>query len=207
MPVDRFYHAPDSIWGFWKITENESQLAAAVPSESLSADIVNLRKRLEFLAGRALIKALLHDWKIPYRGLTKDNYGKPFLVESTVRISLSHSYPYVAAILHRHKNVGIDLEQPKEKLLNIAPRVLHADEMKNAGASIVKHCVYWCAKETLVKIHGKKDLIFSKHLLVSPFELQETGFLVGRILANDVETTIPLEYKVYTNFVVALSRS
>lgn len=207
MPVDRFYHAPDSIWGFWKITEDESSLTADVPVESVSVDIVNPRKRLEFLAGRALIKALLHHWNIPYQGLTKDTYGKPFLVGSTMHISLSHSYPYVAAILHRHKNVGIDLEQPKEKLLKIAPRILREDELQNAGSNIVKHCIYWCAKETLIKIHGKKDLVFSKNLLVTPFDLHKTGLLVGRIVAGNSETTIPLEYRVYTNFVVAVSQN
>lgn len=207
MPVDRFYHASDSIWGFWKITEDESSLAAGVPSERVSVDIINPRKRLEFLAGRALIKALLHNWNIPYEGLTKDTYGKPFLVGSAMHISLSHSYPYVAAILHRHKNVGIDLEQPKEKLLKIAPRVLRDDELENAGSIIIKHCIYWCAKETLIKIHGKKDLIFSKNLLVTPFELQERGFLIGRIVADNTETTVPLEYRVYPNFVVAVSRN
>lgn len=207
MPIDRFYRASDSIWGFWKITEDESHLTAAVPSDSVSTDIVNPRKRLEFLAGRALIKALLHDWNIPYQGMSKDIYGKPFLRESSVHLSLSHSYPYVAAILHRRKNVGIDLEQPKEKLLKIAPRVLRKDELENAGDSVIKHCVYWCAKETLVKIHGKKDLTFSKNLLVTPFDLDKTGFLVGRIVADNTETTIPLEYRVYANFVVAVSQN
>src|SRR5690606_11645385 len=112
---------------------------------------VNPRKRLEFLAGRALIRALLREWNLPYPGLTKDAYGKPFLIGSPLHLSLSHSYPFVAAVLHRHKNVGIDLEQPKDKLLRIAPRVLCADELRNAGNDVVKHCVYWCAKEALVK--------------------------------------------------------
>jgi len=205
MPVERIYTATDSIWGFWRILEEERSLAAEVPLEKMSSVLHNPLKRLEFLAGRALIKALLNKWDLPYPGLTKDPFGKPFLDGSDIRISLSHSYPYVAAILHRYKNVGIDLEQPKNKLLRIAPRVLADAELKDAGENIVKHCIYWCAKETLIKVYGKKDLIFSKNLLITPFSLGSQGHLIGRILANNTETAIPLEYIVSDNFVVVVS--
>ncbi len=201
------YHGPDSVWGFWRVLEDETLLKDAVPFETVPTDVVNPLKRLEFLAGRVLIQALLQQWDIPYQGLTKDSFGKPFLTNSRLRISLSHSYPYVAAILHRNKNVGIDLEQPKEKLLRVAPRILADGELKDAGNNVVKHCVYWCAKEALIKIYGRKDLILSKNLLVAPFRLQEKGYLIGRIIANDTETAIPLEYNIYKNFVVAVSRN
>lgn len=207
MAVERFYHSPDSVWGLWKVTEDEALLKDAVPVETVPADIVNPLKRLEFLAGRALIRSLLQVWDLPYHGLMKDTFGKPFLSNSGIHLSLSHSYPYVAAIVHRRKNVGIDLEQPKEKLLKVAPRILAEGELQDAGDDVVKHCVYWCAKETLIKIHGKKDLILSKNLLVAPFPLREKGDLIGRIIANDTETAIPLEYYVYDNFVVAVSGS
>ena len=206
MPVDRIYNGPDSIWGFWRILEDETSLSEEVPSEKISHSITNPSKRMEFLAGRALIKGLLNKWNLPYQGLTKDSFGKPYLAGSDIQLSLSHSFPYVAAILHRHQNVGIDLEQPKNKLLRIAPRVLSGGELADAGSDIVKHCIYWCAKETLVKIYGKKDLNFSKNLLITPFSRRSRGHLIGRILANNAETAIPLEYIVSDNFVVVVSR-
>lgn len=205
MPVDRIYKAPDCIWGFWRVLEDEKSLATVVPFEKVSDAIANPFKRLEFLAGRVLIKSLLKNWNVDYNGLTKDEFGKPFLADSDIQISLSHSYPYVAAIIHRHKKVGIDLEQPKDKLLRIAPRVLAERELKDAGNDIVKNCVYWCAKEALIKIYGKKDLILAKNLLITPFLLSSEGYLIGRILANNSETAIPLHYIVYENFVVVVS--
>lgn len=205
MPVDHIYSSEDSRWGLWKIVEDERSLAAQVPREEISPTLTNYLKRLEFLAGRALIQALLKQWNVVYRGLEKDAFGKPYLTESDIHISLSHSYPYVAAILNRKRNVGIDLEQPKGKLLRIAPRVLSESELKDAGKDITKHCIYWCAKETLIKIYGKKDLILSKNLNIAPFSLQPRGHLVGRILANNTETAIPLEYIVSENFVVVIS--
>ncbi|HET9487057.1 MAG TPA: hypothetical protein VFO54_06470, partial [Chryseosolibacter sp.] len=111
MPVDRIYSSPEAIWGYWKIEEDERSLALEVPFETIPHALTNPLKRLEFIAGRVLIKTLLDTWETPFDGLTKDEFGKPFLAGSHMKISLSHSYPYVAAILHRHKNVGIDLEQ------------------------------------------------------------------------------------------------
>lgn len=205
MPVDRIFSASDSRWGLWRIEEDEKTLAAEVPHDEVSATITNPLKRLEFLAGRTLIKHLLSEWCLPYRGLRKDAHGKPFLSDADAQISLSHSYPYVAAIIHRSKAVGIDLEQPKTKLLRIASRILAGQELTDAGESVVKHCIYWCAKETLIKIYGKKDLIFAKNLLIDPFPLGNSGLLTGRILAENTETAIPLQYIVSENFVVVVS--
>lgn len=206
MPVDQIFSASDGVWGLWKIQEDETTLAAEVPLDRPPPYVVNPLKRLEFFAGRVLIRKLLDQWELPYHGLVKDSFGKPFLTNSSLQVSLSHSYPYVAAILHRHRNVGIDLEQPKSKLLRIAPRILSTHELSDAGDNVVKHCIYWCAKETLIKIYGKKDLIFSRNLLIDPFDFAQNGFLVGRILAGDTETAIPLEYRVCGNFVVVVSR-
>jgi 4'-phosphopantetheinyl transferase len=205
MPVDRIHSSPERLWGLWKIAEDESSLTGRIPSEEISPALTNGLKRLEFLAGRVLIQSLLRQWDITYKGIEKDVYGKPFLLASDVHISLSHSYPFVAAILHRQKNVGIDLEQPKDKLLRIAPRILSSTELQDAGDNIVKHCVYWCAKETLIKIYGKKNLVFAQNLLVSPFNLAKNGHIIGQIIANNIETAIPLEYIVSDGFVVVVS--
>lgn len=207
MPLENLHKGTNSAWALWKIEEEESVLASAVaPFETAPSNLTNPLKRLEFLAGRVLIKELANVFDLKFHGLTKDEFGKPFLKNHDFQISLSHSYPYVAAVIHRSHAVGIDLEQPKEKLLKVAPRVLHATELQDAGPDIVKHCIYWCAKETLVKIHGKKDLIFAENLLISPFLKEKQGELIGRIIVNTTETTVTLAYFVYENFVVVLNQ-
>ena len=57
-----------------------------------------------------------------------------------------------------------------------------------------------------MKIYGKKDLIFATNLLVEPFPLAIQGRLIGRILAGDKETAVPLEYIVSENFVIVISK-
>ncbi len=95
-----------------------------------------------------------------YFVVKKDAFGKPFLEKYPHHLSLSHSFPYVAAQLNYDQPVGIDLEQPKAKILKIAPRIFSPIELADAGTDVIKHTVYWCAKEAMYKIHGKGNLHF-----------------------------------------------
>jgi 4'-phosphopantetheinyl transferase len=175
--------------------------------ETCPDEIISPQKRLEWLSGRALLKTLVENCGLNYVGIRKDEYGKPFLKEHEFQISLSHSYPYVAAQIHNSESVGIDLEQPKDKLLKIAHRVLSPAEQTDAGENIVKHCVYWCAKEALYKLYGKRGLHFENQLNLEPFVLQPIGDLTGQIKIESQNIKVSLSYivqseyvMVYTNF-------
>jgi phosphopantetheinyl transferase len=141
-----------------------------------------------------------------FQGITKDEFGKPFPIGCDYKLALSHSYPYVAALLDKNESVGIDLEQPKSKLVRIAPRVLDTEELTDAGDDLTKLCIYWCAKEALIKVYGKKDLTLAKNLKITPFQLKQGGDIIGRIIASGIETTIPLQYSVTENFVLVWSK-
>ena len=206
MPLENVHKDANRIWALWKIEENEDALQHMIKEEIAPDSITNPYKRLEYLAGRLLLKHLLTQWDMDYKGIVKDAHGKPFLRDHNIHISMSHSYPYVAAVVDKDQTTGIDLEQPKEKLLKIAARVLNAAELQDASHDITKHCIYWCAKEALIKIYGKKDLILSKNIAILPFLMQKKGFLTGSIIVNGIPNTIPLYYEVYDNFVVVLNK-
>jgi 4'-phosphopantetheinyl transferase len=207
MPLEKIDTINSFTWGLWKISEDERTLANEISSfEKISDSITHSQKRLEWLAARVLAKRITEKLGLIFLGITKDEFGKPYLTSHNYQLSLSHSYPYVAALLHPTQPVGIDLEQPKGKLLRIAPRILEAGELANAGQDIIKHCIYWCAKETLIKVHGKKDLTFAEHLKIDPFDLEKEGDLVGRIIVDGNETKVSLWYSFQENFVVVLSQ-
>jgi phosphopantetheinyl transferase (holo-ACP synthase) len=192
---------PQSAWGLWFISEEEPDLSY-LSYESCPDDIIHPQKRLEYLAGRALMKTLVESVQVSYEGLRKDEFGKPFLKAHPHAISLSHSYPYVAAQIDRHHPVGIDVEQMKEKLRQVGPRVLSPKEIEHAGDNLVKLCIYWCAKEALYKIHGKRNLLFSDHLKIHPFPLQEKGSLRGTIDVAPAAIDVLLGYEVTKEYVV-----
>jgi len=206
MPLKTLVNDNTLAWAVWYIAEDERTLTAEIsPYEAVPQGTSNEKKRLEFLAGRVVLKSLLRQWNLSFKGLTKDEFGKPFFKEHPVQLSLSHSFPYVAAAIHRTRHVGIDLEQPKPKLLSIGPRVLAPEELTDAGSDVIKHCIYWCAKEAMIKYHGKKDLTFAKDLKIESFTRFTHGPMTGRIIATGMTETLSLYYRVYDNFVLVLT--
>jgi 4'-phosphopantetheinyl transferase len=196
----------ESGWAIWFIEESEQELAF-MASEQCPEEIISLQKRLEWLAGRVLIKKLVEHHGLTYLGIHKDEFGKPFLRDLSHHISLSHSYPHVAAQLDLNQSVGIDLEQPKEKLLSIAHRVLSPIELNSAANDLKKNCVYWCAKEALYKIYGKRGLHFSNQLNIEPFEMSLAGLLKGTITVKEQKQSVDLIYRIERDCILVYTKT
>jgi len=195
-----------SAWALWFISEDEQELTSLIKDQP-DATTINAIKRLEWLAGRVLLRQLVEHAGLDYQGTIKDEFGKPFLKNLPHHISLSHSFPYVAAQIDSHYEIGIDLEQPKSKLLNIAHRILSPTELTDAGNDVVKHCVYWCAKETMYKAYGKKGLHFSDQLQVKPFVLLNAGDLYGRINAKETSRDLTMTYIIQPDYVLVHTKT
>lgn len=193
-------------WGLWQIDESEPDLSF-LSFESCPDEVIHPQKRLEWLAGRALIKTLVEKCGLTYEGLRKDEYGKPFLKTHPHSISLSHSFPFVAAQLDASHSVGIDVEQVKEKLRQVGPRVLSPGEIADAGNDLTKLCIYWCAKEALYKIHGRRNLLFSDHLQIKPFVLSAQGKLECIIELPEEKTRVQLGYRVTPEYVLVYTEA
>lgn len=208
MPLEKIVIEKDRAWALWRIAEDETTLAGRLASaESIPDNLTHSSKRIEWLAGRVLISELFNSLSLTFKGISKDDFGKPFPIGYDHHLSLSHSFPFVAALLDKPGPAGIDLEQPKVKLFRVAHRIFHRDELRDAGNDLIKHTIYWCAKEALIKIYGKKDLTLAEHLLIDAFQLAEAGDIRGRIIAGGRETVIPLHYEVYPGFVLVLNRA
>jgi len=205
MPLEKLVVDHKKAWAIWRMTETEEEIMSMSGLGAAPASTTHPQKRMEYLTGRFLTARLMQELNLTYQGMFKDEYGKPFLTNSDYHVSLSHSYPFVAAVIDAESPVGIDLEQPKEKLLRIGPRVLSPHELLDAGQDIVKHCIYWCAKETMIKIHGKKGLLLSSELLISPFQVRGEGNIVGRLIVDGNVTVLPLYYRVTPEFVLVFN--
>jgi 4'-phosphopantetheinyl transferase len=155
------------------ITEDEPTLQAGLlltlsEQEDLAA-ITHPSQRIEWLACRVAIRQLVEAKGVEYRGLHKDAYGKPHLIDLPWYVSLSHTNGWAAAVLHRSRPVGIDIEPIREQFRRVVPRVLSESELAHAAGDPNRLAVYWCAKEALYKLYGKRQLTFREHLLIEPF--------------------------------------
>jgi len=201
MPLKEIHQTgPQSGWAIWHIEENGEQFTSNIIGIP-PVEITHGNKKLEWLAARHLVLSLSNHLGLRYFGIRKDAFGKPFLEKYPHHLSLSHSFPYVAVQIDHDHPVGIDLEQPKNKILKIGSRIFSPVELADAGTDVIKHTVYWCAKEALYKIHGKGNVHFSNQLNVEPFLLQEEGTLKGTIF-SEKKMNVNLDYKIEPDYIL-----
>ena len=177
------------------ITENEPTLRAGLMLTLLEQDDLNgIRhpaQRIEWLACRVAVRQLVERQGLTYGGLQKDEYGKPHLIGGPGEVSLSHTSGWAAAVWHRSRPVGIDIEPIREQFRRVVPRVLSADEIAHANGDPGRLAVYWCAKEALYKLYGKRNLTFREHLYVEPFA-NGADTLIGHVRLPDHEEQLQI---------------
>nr|WP_315455906.1 4'-phosphopantetheinyl transferase [uncultured Prevotella sp.] len=88
--------------------------------------------------------------------------GKPIIED--YHISISHTLGYVAVILSREYEVGIDVEYVSDRVNRISSRFLRDDEV---FTDIIDILTAWCAKETMYKLFSSEHLAL-KDIKVDP---------------------------------------
>ncbi len=191
--------------GLWKIEESElwfiEQMDLFPDEEEMIAKIEGHRK-LEWLAGRWLLH-WMSGRKI--RGAClKDEFGKPYLENSKLQISISHSRKLVA-VMAGPKAVGIDIQLIVPKITRLAHKFLRE---KEAASITEKHQlammhVYWGAKESLYKGYGRKKLEFKDHIKIDPFTFDSNGGdLIGVVSKEEYQQAYWLKYQMIDNYVL-----
>jgi len=189
----------NSFWCLWEISETVDQLRKKIVlSEDGERELENIShsiKKRERLASRCCIQELVKMTGKPYNGIIKDEHDKPHLIDLKYHISISHSFPYAVAILHKMLHVGIDIEKPMERIGRIAHRFLNSSEFSDCDGDIKKLCIYWAGKEAIYKLNGKKGLIFKKDIRISPFILNTQDVIRSEFSLGDDTTKIALNYQ------------
>jgi phosphopantetheinyl transferase len=165
----------------WKIEEPESFFLEKVP---LSREITHPAKRLQHLAGRYLLQYLYPDF--PIRLIQIANTRKPYLPEDPYHFSISHCGNYAAAIISTQKRVGIDIEQPTERILRVIKKFLGESELSlivphNKEQLVKMGTLFWSVKEAMFKWYSHGEIDFREHLLIQgiQFEPQDSGSIEG----------------------------
>ena len=119
-----------------------------------------LKKQMEWMAGRYIIKQMIHslflkDTPLEKINLSYQDHGAPFVTNHPdIPISLSHSNDYtaVACSINPGQTLGIDIEKiykkPDHAFLNTAFTKNEITNMEDDAADIFKH---WTIKEAYLK--------------------------------------------------------
>lgn len=160
MPLYREWSSdPYSLAAIWEIKEPESFF---MEKTGITSDIRNEKKRLEHLAGRFLLKHLEKDF--PLLHIKSDEHDKPRVAHNQFYFSISHSFPYVAAVISPQVECGIDIqvwhphiERLQHKFLSKREQLFFHNEPELITAA-------WCAKEAVYKWQGRRGIEFIEHL-------------------------------------------
>ena len=159
----------------WKVDETEEYLANGI---RLS---MHCQKRFDGMKSqmhrRAFlsIRHLMAHYGYLDTDLFYDKVGKPHLNDGKF-ISITHSHNFTGIIISENKQVGIDIEMQREKILRIAHKFTSFEEyntLANTEAIIRKLTIVWGAKESLYKIYGEQGISFLHHIDVADFSFNE----------------------------------
>lgn len=195
--------------GLWEITEPAEYFLERLKLNEHDHEVLDTIKApdrlLEFLASRYLLRVLIgaeHSLV-----LTKDEYGKPGILDPDCQVSISHCKGYAAAIVsYADKPVGIDVERREKRVMRIRERFLSEREKRLVPANnVAKTILFWSAKETMYKIYGKKQLSFSQNLLLDEPGEGLSGALKGTFAINGTRDDIDVSFVINENYILTFA--
>lgn len=195
-----------AIISLWEIVETEEELLllSSVPSEELEELqlIRNPARRKEKLAVRALLNEIFED-KL-YLG-HHDN-GRPFLQNSVIEISISHTSRFACILTHPEESVGIDIELLSRNFTAVEKKALSPEEIENLSDRDrdLHLAIYWSAKEAVYKRMSRSGIDFAKQIFIKKFNPKDSGELTAIFTDKDGdEQEFDLEYEVFQDHIMA----
>lgn len=151
----------------WEIVEDEDFFSSKLIGRinDVNVDLNSIKSnihRLQYLASRFLITQMVPE-SLPVV-FFKSIYGKLFLKDSDLHVSLSHTSNFVAVAFAK-ENVAIDIEvlnRPIERLKHKFINPIEAAWIKKESDILE----VWCAKEVAFKLYEKKELDFKENLQI-----------------------------------------
>lgn len=157
----------------------------------------HIRRKREFIATRILRRHVLGSQHIQYSSI-----GAPY-IDGVGFISISHSSHLVGLAFNTYYMVGLDLETPRDTILDIFPKFLAPVERYSFDCSNkLEMTRVWSAKEALYKLAGRKKIIFKEELLLSK---NESGEWRGKIINPDHTLSVQLDIFDHQGTVVSIN--
>jgi 4'-phosphopantetheinyl transferase len=158
-------------------------------------DFKNGLRKLQWLASRFLLKYILEAAEFPE--LVYNEYGKPFLKNSSLHISISHTGKFVSVIISDNKT-AIDIEVISPRIEKISSKFMHPSEflMLDENTRTEQLFLHWSAKETMFKWSDENGIDFKNELQISPYKFKTQGILNAGIIRNHERVKLSVSYRI-----------
>ena len=187
----------------WKIDESFESLSEDITlTENCASRVANMKSELH-RCGFMSIRQLMAVAGYTDHDLYYDENGKPHLTDDKY-ISITHSFNF-SAIIISDREVGIDIEKQRLKILRIAHKFTPIEEYRtiaNDDALMRKLTIVWCAKESLYKSFAEKSVSFLQHIDVDEFDLDDKK-TTATVTYGDKEITYKIDYLEFEGFTCA----
>ena len=206
MPLLQKHRSP--LWGIWKIEESWEELLRQSAQQEAYLPFLNQRRsetrKSEWLAVRLLLKELTGtETTVLYR-----DSGAPYLPDSSLHISISHTKGFAAVLLSPDKPVGVDIEYCSERIHRIKSRFLSEDEWNVLGKNPTTNelLVCWSAKETVFKMMEQKTADLQNDIHIIDFKTAyHNGILTVKERLTPRSSVFQVKYMITPDFVVTRS--
>ncbi|MFN5135396.1 MAG: 4'-phosphopantetheinyl transferase family protein [Chitinophagaceae bacterium] len=190
--------------GLWRIEEPEEFFLAKVP---LKRDVTHPHKRLQHLAGRYLLPTLFEEF--PLEEILIADTRKPFLPDEQYHFSISHCGDYAAAITSSEQRVGIDIEQPADKIFRIIHKFLNEDEKQmldepmSSSQLLQKATLLWSIKEAMFKWYGDGGVDFRKHMHIEEIRGTDEEGSLQCFFQKEKPALLDVKYRFIQNVIMS----
>ena len=189
----------------WKITEKLEVLIKDVKLKDSSVKRLESMKSISHQKGFLAVRKLLQHIDYSDFDLYYDEFGKPNIKPQgchfrAKNISISHSHDF-SAIAISEKNIGIDIEILKDKIVKIAPKfmdITNIEELSNDD-KIKKATVVWGIKESIFKIKNEKGISFPNHIFEENFKI-ENKKAEAKLIFNKKVEDFSIEFDFFEDF-------
>lgn len=169
----------------WKCSESLETLLPLVhigdSERAKLASFSNEKRKIHFLSTRILCNLIAPESKIRY-----NSEGKPFLNSVNLHLSISHSHDFVAVLISSSPFIGLDIQKKQDNIFRIKDRFINDHEKSTFKYDDLNDLtLIWCAKETIYKIHGDRNVFFKEHMEVR------------RVINDDARFDVKLNHHLY----------
>ena len=195
----------------WQITETEEELRVLSSTPSDEMEEISFIKSESLRKQRLAVRALLNELFEDKVYLAHHDNGKPYIENNSINISITHTEKYVAVILDRDDEVGIDIESLDRDFSAVEKKALSEDEiddLEDDREEKNEHlAIYWCAKEAIFKKMSQYNVDFVEQIEIERFRSKGEGELEATFIHKDgYEEDLELEYITFDRHVLVWVR-
>ncbi|MCU4163351.1 4'-phosphopantetheinyl transferase family protein [Carboxylicivirga caseinilyticus] len=185
----------------WHLTESLDELLEMIDLSNTDQQVFDTfkldKRKKEWICSRIILQQFIND----YPQINYTDNGKPFLVNQSKHISISHATNFVAVSISDHPT-ALDIEICSPRVEKAASRFVHDEEWQfiTDKEKVNFLTLIWSAKETLYKYFDEWGVVFKEHFRINAFNICERGEFNSHCSYKQHDQDLILDYEITPDY-------